>query len=178
MQVKRRGHRRGYGSAKGPPADQRRANLTEPAGNADTILVRIVSRYHPAVLVAAVWAAVSVRLVRRRLKTQGLKTTVPRPPKVGPRGGRGVRAAMARLSPTCLERALVSQAWLTSVGIDRDVVIGVPPDGMKDAPAHAWVDGTDDVSPEKYLELHRLPPRPANPARGRSRVGASAHVDN
>lgn len=120
----------------------------------------VVSRYHPAVVAAAIWAAVAVRVVRRRLKAQGLKTVVPRPPAVGRRGGRGVRAALRRFSPTCLERALVEQAWLASVGTFRDVVIGVPPEGMKDAPAHAWVDGTDEVSPGKYLELHRLPARP------------------
>jgi len=152
--------------------------LTEGEDGADTILVKIVFRYHPAVLLAAAWAAFSVRLVRRRLKTQGLGTKVPPPPRVGPRGGRGVRAALRRLSPTCLERALVEQAWLASVGVLRDIVIGVPPEGMTQAPAHAWVDGTDDVSPEKYLELHRLPARPAALPRGRSKVGAGAHGDH
>ena len=50
--------------------------------------------------------------------------------------------ALARLKPTCLERALVLEAWLAAEGTLRDVVIGVLPDGMKSAPAHAWVDGT------------------------------------
>jgi hypothetical protein len=117
-----------------------------------------VSRFHPAVLAGALWATVAALLVRRRLKRDGLHTRVPRPPHVGVRGGRGVRAALRRLSPTCLERALVEQTWLASVGTLRDVVIGVPPDGMREGPAHAWVDGTDTVSPSRYLELHRLPP--------------------
>jgi hypothetical protein len=67
-------------------------------------------------------------------------------------------AALSRLKPTCLERALVLQAWLASQGTARDVVIGVPRDGMKAGPAHAWVDGTDTVSAEEYVELHRLRP--------------------
>jgi hypothetical protein len=66
--------------------------------------------------------------------------------------------ALSRLKPTCLERALVLQTWLAAHGTLRDVVIGVPPTGMKSGPAHAWVDGTDRVSPLNYLELHRLPP--------------------
>ena len=98
-----------------------------------------MSRFHPAVLAAALWAAVAVRLVRGRLKQDGLHARVPPPPRVGRRGGIGVRAALRRLSPTCLERALVEQAWLASVGTPRDVVIGVPHDGMTEAPAHAWV---------------------------------------
>lgn len=117
-----------------------------------------MARFHPAVLIAALWAAAAARLVRRRLKRDGLRARVPRPPRVGPRGGRGVRAALRRLSPSCLERALVEQIWLASQGMPRDVVIGVPHDGMKEAPAHAWVDGIDDLSPTHYLELHRLPP--------------------
>jgi hypothetical protein len=100
----------------------------------------------------------AVRVVRRRLKRDGLRARVPRPPAVGRRGGRGVAAALRTLSPTCLERALVEQAWLASLGTPRDVVIGVPPGGLKGAPAHAWVDGTDTVSPTAYVELHRLPP--------------------
>jgi len=52
----------------------------------------------------------------------------------------------------------VEQAWLASVGTPRDVVIGVPHHGMTEAPAHAWVDGTDSISPTQYVELHRLPP--------------------
>lgn len=117
-----------------------------------------MSRLHPAVLAGAVWAAVAARLVRKRLKRDGLRATVPAPPRAAKKGGRGVRAALRRLSPTCLERALVEQAWLASIGVLRDVVIGVPPGGMKDAPAHAWVDGADAISPMNYLELHRLPP--------------------
>ena len=69
-----------------------------------------------------------------------------------------MKAVLRRLAPTCLERALVEQAWMAALGTPRDVVIGVLPGGMKEAPAHAWVDGTDPKSAAEYLELHRLPP--------------------
>lgn len=67
--------------------------------------------------------------------------------------------ALHRLEPTCLERALVEQAWLASQGVIRDVVIGVLPDGMRNGPAHAWVDNVDVASPTRYPELYRLPSR-------------------
>ncbi len=67
-------------------------------------------------------------------------------------------AALSRLKPTCLERALVLQAWMVAQGSARDVVIGVPQGGMKSGPAHAWVDGTDPLSTTTFLELHRIPP--------------------
>ena len=120
-------------------------------------------RLRPAVLLGALWATVAARLVRRRLKQSGVRARVPRPPPLGPKGGLGVTAALSRLKPTCLERALVLQAWLAAQGNPRDVVIGVPRDGMKSGTAHAWVDGTDPASLEIYLELHRLAP----PARRR-----------
>lgn len=115
-----------------------------------------LQKFHPSVLLGALWATFAVLLVRRRLKKLGLKTTVPRPPRFDRRAGRGVVVALRRLKPTCLERALVLQAWMASQGVTRDVVIGVPPDGMRNDPAHAWVDGTDVVSPDKYVEFHRL----------------------
>jgi hypothetical protein len=115
-------------------------------------------RLRPRVLAGALWAALAAQVVRRRLKQDGVGARVPAPPRLGPGANRGVMGALSRLKPTCLERALVLQAWLASQGTCRDVVIGVPPDGMQSAPAHAWVDGTDAVSPAKYLELHRLRP--------------------
>ena len=119
---------------------------------------RSVHRWDSTVVRAALWAAVAARLVRYRLRRYGLQARVPRPPRLGPRGTRGVMGALRRLDSTCLERALVQQAWLASLGSLRDVVIGISPGGMADAPAHAWVDGTDAASARQYLELHRLPP--------------------
>jgi hypothetical protein len=78
-----------------------------------------------------------------------------------------VSAALGRLDPTCLERALVEQAWLASLGTRLDVVIGVPEGRMDEGnPAHAWVDGRDTVSPSRYFEIYRLPPPPQRRRRG------------
>lgn len=117
-------------------------------------------RVRPDVLIAALWASFAARLVRKRLRRHGIAAHVPRPPHLGATAGKGVSAALSRLHPTCLERALVLQAWFVRQGQPRDVVIGIPRSGMRTGPAHAWVDGTDRSSVSQYLELHRLPPRP------------------
>lgn len=117
-----------------------------------------LGKFHPSVLAGALWATFAAFVVHRRLERLGLKATVPPPPRLSRRAGRGVAAALRRLEPTCLEKALVQQAWLASHGVMKEVVIGVPPDGMHKDPAHAWVDGIDAASPTKYIELHRLPP--------------------
>lgn len=109
-------------------------------------------------LAGASWATYAALVVRWRLNRVGLKARVPKPPWLSHRAGRGVVGALRRLEPTCLERALVQQAWLASHGVMKEVVIGVPPDGMHKNPAHAWVDGIDALSPTRYIELHRLPP--------------------
>lgn len=127
-------------------------------------LSHIYRRFHPEVVLAAAWAAFAARHVRRQLKRAGVNAKVMPPPKLSRRGGRGVAAALRRLEPTCLERALVEQAWLASQGTNLDVVIGVPLTGMQNAPAHAWVDGRDLDSPSKYNEIHRLPPREPRPS--------------
>lgn len=116
----------------------------------------LAQRFHPSVLAGALWATFAAYVVRRRLGHVGLKASVPRPPRLSWQAERGVTGALRRLAPTCLERALVQQAWMASQGVDRDVVIGVPPHGMRNDPAHAWVDGADTVSPTRYLEIHRL----------------------
>jgi hypothetical protein len=70
-----------------------------------------------------------------------------------------MEAALTRLGATCLEAALVRQSWLAAHGEHRDVVIGVIASGLRDQPAHAWVDGTDPPAAATYLELHRLKSR-------------------
>jgi hypothetical protein len=127
-----------------------------------------LGKFHPSVLAGALWATFAAFVVHRRLEKAGLKASVPRPPRLSGRAGRGVAGALRRLEPTCLEKALVQQAWLASHGVMKEVVIGVPPDGMHKDPAHAWVDGIDAVSPTRYIELHRLPPPPLGPGPGPS----------
>lgn len=115
-------------------------------------------RLKPTVLTAALWAYFSTVSARRQLRSGISHPTLRRPPRLPWSATHGVNGVLSRLSPTCLEGALVRQAWLASHGIMRDVVIGVPPEGLGSATAHAWLDGHDQSSPARYLELHRLPP--------------------
>jgi hypothetical protein len=118
-----------------------------------------VWRLRPSIWRAAWWAAVSVRRVRRALPHEGVRIQVQAPPALPRDSGRGVDAVLFRLSPTCLERALVAQRWLLAQGDRRDVVIGVPT-GFRagDSPAHAWLDGSTEAAgaAQRYTELHRL----------------------
>lgn len=128
-----------------------------------TDLASKARRWHPEALAGAAWAAVALQLVRHRLRRHGLQAEVPRPPHLGPHGARGVVAALRRLSPTCLERALVEQAWLASRGTELDVVIGVPREGFTSGPAHAWLEGALSGDERAYVEIHRLSPRRDGP---------------
>ena len=121
-------------------------------------------RLRPAVLAGAAWALLAVYLGRRRLRLDGMRAHVPWPIGLPTTGARGVNGVLHRLSPTCLERALVAQAWRAAHGDPRDIVIGVPPGGLKQAPAHAWLDGVDTASPAAHVEIHRLAP-PTRPTR-------------
>jgi len=130
-------------------------------------------RLRPSILMGALWASFAALVVRRELKRKGMRAHVPRPPRLGDQAGKGVAGALSRLSPTCLERALVLQTWLAAHGTMRDVVIGLPKDGMKSHPAHAWVDGTERLSSATYIELHRLPAPSTALPRGRPLGGWS-----
>ena len=81
---------------------------------------------------------------------------VKAPPALPPSAGRGVRAVMRRIDQTCLERALVLQAWGRAHGEGRDVVIGVHGTGERFT-AHAWLDGEPDGERGPYHELMRMP---------------------
>jgi hypothetical protein len=148
------------GSSKAPPA------LSQARTGAQRH--KPLPKYHPAVLSAAAWAVVAARYARRQLRRHGASASVPKPFRATPAGTRGVQAALRRYAPTCLERALVEQAWLAALGTERSIVIGVPPEGLKSAKAHAWVDGTGGPEAEAYLELYRIPPNaPRRRARAR-----------
>lgn len=116
-------------------------------------------RLRPSVLRAALWAWLALRQVRRQLEADVVRPIIKSPPALSATAGVGVMGVLSRTSPTCLEGALVRQHWMACHGDRRDVVIGVPRSGFGDTPAHAWVDGTDPISPAAYVELHRLPPR-------------------
>jgi len=108
---------------------------------------------------AALWARRSLRLARRRLQTQPVEdVVVPPPPKLPLAAERGVWAVLRRTDPTCLERAVVLQAWRGGHGAAPDVVIGVRGTGAA-FEAHAWLDGEPDPQSSEFLEIARVPPR-------------------
>ena len=112
----------------------------------------------PAVLRAAWWTLRAVRHAERALERRPLEAvmaTLPRVPALPDRAGRGVDAVLRRRDDTCLERAVVLQAWEAAHGRPHDLVIGVtsPRDGFR---AHAWLDH-ERVSPE-FAELMRRSP--------------------
>jgi hypothetical protein len=119
----------------------------------------VTHRLDPSSLRAALWAVVALRKTRRALK-RGRVTdvVVDAPPELPLRAGRGVKAVLRRSDPTCLERALVLQAWETAQGGARDVVIGVRGSGDSMA-AHAWLEGERNGNLGGYEELMRVPPR-------------------
>ncbi len=107
---------------------------------------------------AAWWARRAVRRARNDLKVNGLAARIQSPPRL-PWGARvGVNAVLNRLEPTCLEKALVLQAWLAAHDVRRDVVLGVRNNAGK-VDAHAWID--DVACPDEYAGytvIHRIPP--------------------
>jgi Transglutaminase-like superfamily len=94
------------------------------------ILRRLARRLDPAALLGAWWALRAVRRARRDLSTRPVDSVrLPSPPRLPAAGERGVNAVLRRLEPSCLERALVLQRWLTARGQPRAVVIGVTAPG-------------------------------------------------
>lgn len=127
-------------------------------------------RINVAVLRAAWWTFQTLRRTRRRLKRLGFDAAlaVPPPPRLPRESLRGVTAAMRRLGASCLERAIVLQAWHAAQGDERDLIIGVsPPDGG--FRAHAWLDG--EAPCHSQTVFHELLRRPRSlgvaPDRGR-----------
>jgi hypothetical protein len=114
-------------------------------------------RYHPSVFRAAWWTYRALRGVRRELPRHGLQTRVRQPPRLSRGASRGVYAVLRRQPNTCLERTLVLQRWLASVGERHDVVVGVArPD--ESFSAHAWLDFESEVSTsDGFAEILRLP---------------------
>jgi hypothetical protein len=116
--------------------------------------VRIVTGIAPNVA-SFRWTISQVRSIRRKVHSKGAAARVPFPTVTGPRGWWGVRAAIALLKPTCLERALVLQAWIGGYADPPDVVIGVRRRAGA-VEAHAWVDGADPWFDPSYHEIARF----------------------
>lgn len=106
---------------------------------------------------AALWAQLALLRTRRGLRHRGIERVVVHPPPAGlpVSAGRGVYALLRRRPHTCLERALVLQAWESAHGNRRDVVIGVDTRGAEFA-AHAWLAGEPEGEDAGFEELMRL----------------------
>ena len=119
-----------------------------------------VARGDVNALRAGWWALRAARCVHRQLPRRGpVAVDLPRVPAVGSsapeRTARLVGAVVARRRASCLEAALVAQAWARAHGRPRDVIVGVTAPG-KGFAAHAWLDG-DEVD-SRYVELWRVAP--------------------
>jgi hypothetical protein len=128
----------------------RRRKLAEKARHTVTGLVPNTRSF--------LWATRAIHTARHELRSEGSRTRVRPPGFVGPRGTTGVRIAVVITRPTCLERALVLQGWISGYSeTPPDVVIGIrKQDGTIEA--HAWVDGSDPEFDGSYEELTRLRP--------------------
>jgi hypothetical protein len=115
-------------------------------------------RLRPSVIVGAAWALVATRSVRRGLRTAGLAIAPLKAPRLWGDAESGVQGVLHRLSPTCLEGALVKQAWMAAHGRFVDVVIGVPRAGFAASTAHAWLDGAPSAHVADYVEVQRIAP--------------------
>jgi hypothetical protein len=124
-----------------------------------------VTRISVTTLRAAWWADRAAVRVRRRLISDGLGGVGPLfvPPSLPPEAGRVVEAVLRRRGRTCLERALVLQAWHAADGKSRDVVIGVARSEPRFR-AHAWLDGDPSVRESEFEVLRRQPPAHADVA--------------
>jgi len=111
----------------------------------------------PRALRAAAWTVRAVRSTRRQLIKRPLyEVRVPGPPALPRRAERGVHAVLRRLDPSCLERSLVLQRWLTAQGERHTVVVGVS--APQDFQAHAWLEGERLPPGSRYHEIARLQP--------------------
>ena len=104
------------------------------------------------------WAVGAWREVRRALVEHGLTGVVITPPlRLPARAERGMRLVMDRVRPSCLERALILQAWHQAHGHDHDVIIGV---AWTEAEfrAHAWLDVETASQGAGFREITRISP--------------------
>ncbi len=107
---------------------------------------------------AAFWAFRALRHARRELVAVGVRYSLDLPMSSG-EGQGAVELALRLGRASCLERAVVLQAWGASRGQEHEVVVGVVSvDG--EVRAHAWLDG-EGAANLGYRELIRLPARPS-----------------
>jgi hypothetical protein len=104
---------------------------------------------------AALWAVRAARRAPGSVRRAGAGApSIPPPPRVGASGERAVQAVLSWRIYTCLERAVVRQAWEAAHGVRRELIIGVtsPSRGFS---AHAWLEGDPPPDHEGFVELAR-----------------------
>jgi len=113
----------------------------------------------PADLRAAGWALSAHSRLRKRLDDEGAEASVPPPPPLPPEAVRAVRATLRARRASCLEGAVVLQAWHAAHGRPLDLVIGVTAtgDGFH---AHTWLEGEDPRPGDEFTEILRRPAAP------------------
>jgi Transglutaminase-like superfamily len=104
---------------------------------------------------SAIWTARALRAARSQLREDALAAPELPPVPDAPGGRRTVERVLYLGRGSCLENAVVRQAWLAARGRRRDLVIGVR--GADDFAAHAWLDGEPPSPPPEYTEIVRRP---------------------
>jgi len=103
-----------------------------------------------------VWALRARRTARQQLPSGLAAVRLPPVPDLPETAAGAVRAALRVVRATCLERALVAQAWHQAHGASRDLVVGVT--SPRDFRAHAWLEGDPPCHDEALEELLRRRP--------------------
>jgi hypothetical protein len=108
---------------------------------------------------AAAWTWWALRRVQHHLRRGPLTRPegLPASATLPVRDRSVVERVLSRSGATCLQRALVVQAWDHDHGTARAVVIGVQAAGPSNPfRAHAWLDGEDEQRGVGFLPLARL----------------------
>jgi len=119
--------------------------------------LRAVRRADVSSLRAAVWTTRAARRTHRELRAGAFATIdLPSVPNLGNAASRGMYAVLRRDRYTCLERAIVRQAWEAAHGHERELIIGISAPGCGFG-AHAWLAGDPLSASDGYVELARRP---------------------
>lgn len=90
------------------------------------------------------WVDQSLRQLRPGLRSEGLTAyrVLTDPPNPVPWLTPLLKVRLVMLGATCLERSLILQRWMLSIGRSHDVLIGAK-SPQETTVAHAWLDHED-----------------------------------